>query len=158
MVTCINNIMSAVLEINFCTKFHVNVVDSCRNVSSPSFLNPGTMSTNVAMPSLWGSGRWVLKWCPRVSRWWARYMQLLCWMAARWGNLSRFSLDGLAEEQETTIYTFMGNVLVWSAMCHSYMTEAFLLVVRWYNIVEQLEDVSYSVEKLQRTERNKIAI
>lgn len=43
-------------------------------------------------------------------------------------------------------------------MCHSYMTEAFLLVVRWYNIVEQLEDVSYSVEKLQRTERNKIAI
>lgn len=65
----------------------------------PSFLNPGTMSTKVATPSLRGCGKWFLKWWPRVSRWWARYMQLLCWMAARWGNLSRFSLSN----RETTV-------------------------------------------------------
>ena len=49
----------------------------------PSFLKLGTMSTKVAMPSLRGWGRWGRKLWPRVSRWWARYMQLLCWMAAR---------------------------------------------------------------------------
>lgn len=64
------------------------------------------MSTNVATPSLRGCGRSFLNMCPSVRRWWARYMQLLCWMAARWGNLSRFSLDEGEEKAEATSYTF----------------------------------------------------
>lgn len=35
----------------------------------PSFLNPGTMSTNVATPVLSGEGRWALKRWPSVRRW-----------------------------------------------------------------------------------------
>lgn len=78
------------------------------------------MSTKVAMPSLRGWGRWGLKWWPSVSSWWARYMQLLCWMAARWGNLSRFSLNATNKRNNKTAPARGKHLAKKSYMCSAH--------------------------------------
>lgn len=71
-------------------------------------------------------------------------MQLLCCIAARCGNLSRFSLDG-KQDKETNVKPFMLNNI--SHNNNNYYSKT-LLVICWNNIIEELEDVPHSEEQL----------